>query len=481
MHLAYSTPGDFPDPLDPTRMVTPEEAAALGIIEDMPFLLDDSLAYQSDLNRILRSLAGENGCSRHTWRAYGQDIAALAEWLQVVRGKLLFEADYGDLTAYRRARLVDGNPSLLRETSWNRAVAAMETIFGAAVEEGLIKAKPFRYRKRRHKPRNGAPVRDVEQNRLVRHQAWRPPRPLSAEEFLFFRDVGLRGWLPGGKPDPASRKRTGFRDAVMGNVLFGSGLRIEEASTLLRPEVLSMSFARGDGAAAHGLAAPCAKGNRSREIYVPALTVAELLEYDTFDRANAVELARRGGIYCGIRCPTPVVLHRNGRSYVVRGNSGEPRALASFGPATRGRLVEEHGGVLRDPAWFFLTERGRPLPTAYWWKIFERASVRCRSLGWNLDVSPHDLRHSYAVHTLAKLRAEMIRTLEARASGAGGAEAYDEVITDPLWELKTRLGHADVATTYLYLEHLPERHEIRKRVETGISGEIYGSTQQPED
>jgi site-specific recombinase XerC len=64
----------------------------------------------------------------------------------------------------------------------------------------------------------------------------------------------------------------------------------------------------------------------------------------------------------------------------------------------------------------WLTEGGLPMPMAAWEAVFMRASARCRRFGLDIDVTPHMLRHTFAVHML---------TPAARADGvaSGGTRA----------------------------------------------------------
>jgi integrase len=53
-----------------------------------------------------------------------------------------------------------------------------------------------------------------------------------------------------------------------------------------------------------------------------------------------------------------------------------------------------------EPLALWLTEGGLPMPMAAWEAVFRRASARCRSFGIDIDVTPHMLRHTFAVHLL---------------------------------------------------------------------------------
>ncbi len=74
-------------------------------------------------------------------------------------------------------------------------------------------------------------------------------------------------------------------------------------------------------------------------------------------------------------------------------------SLANLPPSMRRRLVEVDGGGRRvGPLGLWLNERGTVMGADAWRGVFERASARCRRQGLGLDVTPHVLRHTFAVH-----------------------------------------------------------------------------------
>jgi len=73
--------------------------------------------------------------------------------------------------------------------------------------------------------------------------------------------------------------------------------------------------------------------------------------------------------------------------------------------------------------------------------------MRCRALGIDLDVTPHALRHTFAVHMLSMLIREQIGAVLADGPpDEPGSAAYRRMIGDPLQKLQRLLGHASIAS-----------------------------------
>jgi integrase len=91
-----------------------------------------------------------------------------------------------------------------------------------------------------------------------------------------------------------------------------------------------------------------------------------------------------------------------------------------------------------------------------WEVAFARASRRCVANGFMINITPHQLRHTFAVHMLAMLIQHQLRGASPMASG-GPTEGYRRLLGDPLQQVQRLLGHASLATTSLYLDHIVTR------------------------
>ena len=211
------------------------------------------------------------------------------------------------------------------------------------------------------------------------------------------------------------------------------------------------------------LPAAIAKGNKGREVRVPLRLLRRLNDYAELERANAVAIfAAR---MAGSKLKMPVTMSGADRHSVLIDDGDGPRRvrLDLLSPENRSRLIcRSHNGA-PEPALLWLTEAGLPVAAATWESIFRRASRRCRDHGIDIDVCPHSLRHTFAVHMLEMLIREQIgAVLDSRngtAAGAGDA-AYRRMIGDPLQKLQRLMGHASIASTYIYLDSLEESRAL---------------------
>jgi len=117
---------------------------------------------------------------------------------------------------------------------------------------------------------------------------------------------------------------------------------------------------------------------------------------------------------------------------------GDKRRLVPLGAPARKRieawLPERDAWAKPGAAALFVTSRGGPMTRQGFWKLIKRYA---RDAGIAKNVTPHELRHSFATHLLL-----------------GGAD---------LRAVQAMLGHADISTTEVYThvtgEHLQHMHE----------------------
>ena len=284
-------------------------------------------------------------------------------------------------------------------------------------------------------------------------------RFLDLPRYLVFREVGLRGRLPDGQEDPTWRGRNGERNALFAELLITTGLRLQEASSLLLNELPGLDT-RLDSTArslAFRLASATAKGSRGRDIRIPIRLIRQLQDYGLIERANALARAQRSGRSRRMDRSIPVAGHEHRALRLGEGDHTVRISVDQLTLTQRARLVEATTGA---PLALWLTEDGRPMPMASWEAVFMRASERCRRFGFkDMDVTPHMLRHSFAVHMLTLLLREQIGWVVSERSRHLGS-AYRRMIGDPLLKLQRLMGHSRIESTYIYLDHLADSQEI---------------------
>jgi integrase len=403
----------------------------VGAADGLPFLLGADGSYDLQLNRFFRELDSWGVRAANSVLAYARDIMLFCRFLAQSRGgKSIWQCGTADLRAYKRARLHAAGPVQVSVATWRRLVAALDKRAAWAVYEGLIAELPFRYIDRA--------VFTPQGMRQVRINAESEPDPgpvpvkfVSFEDYLLWRDVGLRGRVPDGRVDPLWRGRHDERNALFADLLIYTGMRLGEASCLLAPEL------PGERAAARGLGAidlgpAVTKRSRPRTVFAPPRLVRALDRYARIERGEMVaRISAAGGYHVGSQT---LVVHRAGRTGA---------SAAGGGAVKYGRLD------------------GRPGASSPWQSVFARANTRCERFGVGVSLSPHTLRHSFAVHMLGLLLRQTVAALGGDpARTHTSAQVKRLLVGNPLRRLQLLLGHAQEATVYTYLDVLGEAQEI---------------------
>ena len=137
--------------------------------------------------------------------------------------------------------------------------------------------------------------REVRSRNVVRERVrWVTPRT-----YRLWRSIGVEGYSLNGTRDSSFRGRTVLRNKAMMELLYSSGLRISEASSLLVIELPARVGGGGSFNEAH-LAAAIAKGRSARNWYLldDALSLVNNYVGDV-SRGVSAEKARRCGRYEG--------------------------------------------------------------------------------------------------------------------------------------------------------------------------------------
>lgn len=409
--------------------------------DGMPLLLDDRWCPVEPWLTYFRIVAGST--QKSTVRNYAYDALRFASFLET-RGTDVVHASDDDIVAYREWRL--GNAERpVSPTTWQRDVVVIRGIYQLLMQTGQIRREPW--------------------ITIGRSSALRSPwrsepdiRPLTHAQWSAFRDVGLGGQTASGELDTKWRGTTSLRSQAGAQVAVTTGLRLGEFSTLLDAELPVRS-----GAGASVLIEACAKYQKRRRVHVPLTTLRAVDLYRQTERravvrASATSLwSRRAELF--------IVDELDVAAGVVRGRLG--------GRTTRWRLhllpprlrqiavIERDGGL--EALGLFLGRGGLPISRRAWHAIFEAASRRTLELasddmgGRRARITPHDLRHTFAVVLLKALTdVALAREADRRAGNLGPATLSEHIAINPRLTVQRLLGHSNPATTMTYLRYIED-------------------------
>jgi site-specific recombinase XerD len=446
------------------RRFTSEDCKVLGLADGMPFILDRDGSYDDHLNRFFRALPTLGAPSPNSWRAVAMDVVLWIRFL-AARGKTIWNADNTDLSAFWIVRRLQpsGGIRVIAKSTWSRWVASLDKLYTWALQQGLIASVPFTYKSATRPVSDTGERAPYEKNQAHERGARRIlVKYLSLEQYLFFRDVGLRGRLPDGTLDPEFRGRNGTRNATSAELLVTTGIWNGEGSYLLICE-LPDPGSTPDGSLSFYLPGAVTKGGVEREIWFPVRVLRLVQDYVQIERD--VSLGRAfdaspGGEYDGIERPIFVLQPRGERAYRVL-PKGVLTRFDTISRAHRSRIVEY--GTPSRPAMIWLTEQGRPMRQHNWNRAFERATERCRRWEqWNtaIDVTPHTLRHTFAVNMLAELTRAYYGQFSPDQLRSDLILAEKDLTVNPLLRVQRLLGHKHIATTMIYLDYMEEAREV---------------------
>jgi integrase len=427
--------------------------------ERQVFVLAADGSYDVELNRFFRELDAWGVRAASSVAAYARDISVFCRFLEQARGgKSIWVCNAADLAAFKRVRLHGDPEQAVSVSTWRRSIAALDKWAAWARYEGLIAELPFRYADKTVWTPNG--LQRIRVNTASEPDPGPAPvRFLAFEDYLTWRDIGLAGRLPGGRPDPSWRGLHDERNCLFADLLIFTGMRLGEAASLLVTELpgIRSSAGRVPGIS---LAAAVTKRSRARAVFPPLRLVRALHRYESIERGEMVERMRAAGRY---RVGDDTVLVRRAGPRSVTLADGPAVSVGKLDPVTRRHLTGIDGsGELTGPLALWLGNDGLPLHPAAWQAVFARASDRCARFGLEVRATPHMLRHSFAVHMLGLLLRQTVAALgEAHTGGSlTSAQVKRLLVGNPMRKLQLLLGHRNEATVYTYLDVLDEAQEI---------------------
>lgn len=392
-------------------------AKELGVVDGMPFSVDDELKFDPVINKFFTSLATAQTPSKRTWATYSEQISIFFRFLKANNIHWL-DVTRDDIQLYYRARRLTGsshkvNKKPISEGTWNIGISALIKLYEWAEEEELVVKIPFTRKdtkgfgrtKKSNRRNSSSGFKEKEKQSSVKIKSIR----LEAFKELFI-------------PTIEETSRNNQRDICLSNFLLTTGCRISEALSqdLARlPDPRSKKYAGL-------LAVPMkirGKGNKERTIKIPKHVLNEINLYVREDRADNLETWE-------------------GKNPKVKPTSKKyPRKI-------------------------FLSERGTPLSVNSAEKMFIKTSHAC-----GLNITPHSLRHTFAIYTLSALIKQSIK--DVNKAKDMGARAYRKLLRDPVRSLQKLMGHSSSDTTFEYLSYLEDEEAYIDEALNTWTNDIY--------
>lgn len=423
-------------------------SAALGLATEpkvrdgTPILLDSSMRPMEPWCRFLRQYS--ISISEKTIRAYALDALRFARFLDD-RGIRVGDVTQDDLVAYRSLR----QAAMVADSTWGRELVVIRALFQYLVETGVRTSVPWIQIGRR----------SVVHPRRARREL--QVRALTHEQWLAFRNVGIGGQRPDGAVDASYRGRSTTRDTMAAELALTTGMRIQEWRTLLDVELQPDP---GQGATVELHVA--AKNQRRRTVYVPAPTVRMIELYRATERRRSV-LRAQPTLHAGA--------HRGEAAVVREIDSAAGKVTYTFGgleyrlryaqiPIPHRRVLVRETDGMWEPLSLLLGPGGTPPSQRSWHETFARANRRLRALADDLPgmpaaITPHDLRHSFAVIVLRSLQTRAIEH-ETHTRTIGAGTISEHLVFNPLLTLQRLMGHASPATTMVYLRYVDDSLDL---------------------
>jgi site-specific recombinase XerD len=457
LHVTDST--RFPTVPELDGKVATAVAARAGLRDGRPFVLGADGSYDVALNRFFGELDSWGVRASNSIAAYARDVMLFCRFLHDSRGgKSIWACDGEDLRAYKQVRLRTPGGTQVSVATWRRSIAALNKWVAWALCEGLIDTEPFRYRDVTvWTPRGPRPVRVNAESEPDPGPA--PVRFVSFGDYLTWRDVGLRGRLPDGRVDPSWRGRHDERNAAFADLLISTGMRLSEGASLLIPELPVVSMVEGGKLNGIHLASAVTKRNRARVVFPSLRCLRALHRYIRIERDEVVTRVGAGGGY--LLGENAQLVRRAGPVGLTLADGSSVR-YGKLDPATRARLMLlTPGGQPAGPLAVWLDSDGMPVAPSTWQSVFARANARCARFELDLRISPHVLRHCFAVHMLGLLLRQTVVALgDNPGSHHSSAQVKRLLVGNPLRTLQRLLGHANEHSVYVYLDVLDEAQEI---------------------
>lgn len=443
--------------MDTCAPLTPD-AYPPGVVKGTPILLSDNGELDEWLVLYFNSCPEFTSLDLSSRKTYAREIAMWCGFLgRQVDPLTWLEATAEDFTDYKICRTDQlKSADAVAGSTWNKAVFALRGLYEWAVNRKLpigpsgppIEANPV------PAGRGATRVPGGRANEVFVRQE--RDRWIVPGTYRLWRDVGLRGrgierigpnqWRAAGE-DESCRARNSLRNTAFTDFVYSTGLRVQEAGSLLLTELPSVGVVEAK------LPAGIAKYSKARMWYAAPTVTRTVASYVRVARAAAVRRAVREGRYDAIEDIIWVTETRRGRkgTFEVVLDDGVVMSLNTMKSATRRRLFWLRDGR-PEPMALWLNEGGTPYHHESWIGVFDAANDRLwaavEATGGaatdELTVTPHSLRFSFALALTVRLhqRLDAVHGWNEDVAYEDGTR-YDEVFRT----VKDVLGHKSVETT----------------------------------
>ncbi|MEH0513421.1 site-specific integrase [Streptomyces sp. B21-079] len=419
--------------------------------EKMPILIDDDLLFEDAgvprptvaVNLWLQNLPLDGAPAAKTWKTYAQ---ALKSWLEYLAQIDVHPFDDRDtlragLSSFSEYRFSGPLKARWDMDTWNQNIRTVARFYNWAVDEGHCKAVPFNYALVRRYTEAGLAASKRNRATLRQPKAHVTLKYLE-DDFLQLFLWALAGLGPGGEPDTFRGRHLG-RNAAMAKLAVSSGLRAQEFTHLLTYELPTLPSWQTTLPVPFPLATQITKGKKPRETWVDTEALTEVWQYIELDR-SALTADR---------------LYQPDEPLLITEADWEGGRINGHRQSWRKTTLEERHRLVTSegtPAVIALQSNGTPFID--WGTVFRRTSERIRR---DFEprfplVTPHVLRHTFAMRTLEKL----IKGHYQRAAELVAATHEDAALAlyltkhDPMVVLRDLLGHTSVTTTEVYVQRL---------------------------
>lgn len=370
-----------------------------------PFFLGDDYLPNRELEGFCNYIPGPKRPSKNTWKSYASQIAVFLRFMQA-QGKSWLQATKSDLELYFTVRTTGEFQSTrkIKGRSWNVAKAAIVHLYEYAVDEELIVKPPFKYRK--HKTFGGNVVESADLG------AKSTPEPINFISVTNYKTL----WRP-----LIADGENSQRNLALVDTLIASGLRITEALNIEIHQVPDPDDQRFAGRKSIVLRV-VGKGKKPRNVLIPKRIVRAIRFYMEEERAAVLQrvVARKGKVH--------------GKQSTMK--------QSTMKQSTK-----------KQPTKVFLARTGKPLSSRVVETLFVVLSKKT-----GIKLTPHGCRHTYAIYQLEAMIKRMASNLKMLRES--GADAYRQILNDPLRELQRLLGHSSITSTYIYLDFLEESEAL---------------------